>query len=185
VDRTDVTLQAVIRALTDVVTPAVDPKDALAREQLRLSIDHLRFLALRVDRLYERALVELRHHLHLAEAVITALPTQSDRTEHLDREVAEATEVLASAGATPATLRAATAAAAAAISGIVRELDDAAPEDASAAAVRPAVVRAIVAGSAERVAFERSWYAPLGIDPDHDELPTLDQLLQATSDPVC
>lgn len=181
-DRTDVTLQAVIRALTDVVTPAVDPEDALAREQLRLSIDHLRFLALRVDRLYERALAELRHHLHLAEAVIAALPTQPDRTERLDRELAEATRVLAAAGATPATLRATTAAVAAAISTIVRDLDDA--EDASVAAARAAVVRAVVAGSAEQVAFERSWYAPLGIDPDHDELPTLDQLLQATSDPV-
>jgi hypothetical protein len=184
VDRTDVTLQAVIRALTDVVAPAVDPEDALAREQLRLSIDHLRFLALRVDRLYERAVFELRHHLHLAEAVTAALRGQPDRTKLLDGEIADATGVLASAGAAPATLRAASAAVAAAISAVVRELDDAAPEDASAAAARPAVVRAVVAGSAERVAFERSWYAPLGIDPDHDELPALDQLLRVTADPV-
>ena len=40
-DHTANTLRAISKALTDVIAPAVDPKDPLANEQLRLVIDYV------------------------------------------------------------------------------------------------------------------------------------------------
>src|SRR3954452_4273924 len=89
----DNALGAAIRALEEVVAPAIDPADPLAAEQLVLVIDSLRFLRERLDHLHDRArqfvLVtlarpslrerldhlhdrarfDLRHHLTLARAI--------------------------------------------------------------------------------------------------------------------
>ena len=174
-DSTDIDLAAVIRALTDVVTPAVDPDAAQAREQLRLSIDHLRFIALRIDHLHDRALFELKDHLQLAEAVLTALDRDSRRCAALTAAVTAGASVLPTVASTLIELRTASSALAAEISEVIRGLDDAGPD------MRRAAIEAVVAGSVERVAFERSWYAPLGIDPDRDDLPSLQQVLDSTS----
>ena len=42
-DHTDNNLRAAIKSLTDVVTPAVDPGDPMAREQLALVVAFLEF----------------------------------------------------------------------------------------------------------------------------------------------
>lgn len=170
-DQTDITLEAVVRALTDVVAPALDEESALAREQLRLSIDHLRFIAMRLDLLHARAGFELRHHLRLAVAVREALGEEAQYPPALDDAVEAGAAVLAAPTSSADALRTASADVAAAISMIVRS-PSGLPADTC-----HAVVGAVVAGSAERVAFERSWYAPLGIDPDRDELPPVEQLL--------
>lgn len=155
-----------------MVAPAVDPASDQANEQLRLAIDQLRFIAERMDRLYDRALFELRHHVRLAEMVCTALAPDAHRTAALRTVLTEGKAALAAAGSPVPELRSASAALAHEISAVVRDAAHAAPD------VRRAVNRAVITGSAERVAFERAWYAPLGIDPDRDSLPALESVLE-------
>src|SRR5215211_3836511 len=112
-DHSDNALRAAIKALEEVVAPAVDPADPLAAEQLTLVIDSLRFLRERLDQLHDRARFELRHHLALAHAVA------DDATGALDEEVEAATAVYERAGARTPELRASAAGLAAALRTLV------------------------------------------------------------------
>jgi hypothetical protein len=176
VDNTDVGLNAVIRSLSDVITPAVNPDSALAREQLRLSIEYLRFAVSRIDFLYARAEFEARHHLRLATAVCSAVEDQPARTAELARRASQAGQALSAADTMPiAELRQLSAELSEATASLVRGLDTASD------ALRRSVIRVVANASSERVAFERSWYAPLGLDPDGEDVPDLRQLVESWS----
>jgi hypothetical protein len=160
-DHTAVGLAAAIRALRDVVAPAVDPAEAQAQDQLRLTIDYLRFLQERVDHLHDRERFELRHHLDMARALRQLVdPSRSPAAGALEDVVAAGARALALPGASTLALRNATAALAAAASRLVR---DAARLDAASARE---LERCVLRHSRERIEFERSWYLPLALDPD-------------------
>ncbi|MCL4183038.1 MAG: hypothetical protein KJ011_06280 [Burkholderiaceae bacterium] len=172
-DHTAVGLRAAIRALSDVVAPALDPGHAQARDQLRLSIEYLEFVLQRLDLLHERTAFELRQHLAMAQDVHAAI-------EGLDlacgTELAAAIERVQRAPqhASPLqTLKAATADLAGAVSSVVRE----AP--AFDEAVRQRIERRVLRASQARIAFERSWYLPQGLDPDPHEVRPLPEVLGA------
>ena len=169
-DHSDVALRSVVRALSDVVDPAVSPDAALAKEQLRLSIEYLKFAITRIELLHERAVFELRHQLRMAQAVRRAVDGSS-ATAVLDGPIARG-ESLATVTSPPIDdLRRASAALAAGVSAVIRELET------SDRHIRPHLIRLVATASRERVVFERSWYAPLGIDPDPEEVPDLAGLL--------
>ena len=65
-DQTDTGLKAVMKALSDVVEPALDPADPLAREQLRLAIEYVGFVRKRIDYLHGRERFDLRHYAGVA-----------------------------------------------------------------------------------------------------------------------
>ena len=164
-DHTNVGLRAAVRALTDVVSPAVDPNDARAKEQLRLAIDYIEFVLERLDYFHDRELFDLRHHLEMAEAVQEivgplALPGQAALTAAIELGVQATPE-----RSIPVRLvKDATAALAGAIAAVVRE----APGFDSA--IRINIEQCILRLSKARFAFERSWYLPLGLDPDPGEV---------------
>ena len=69
---TDVTengLRAAVKALTDIVAPAISHTDPLANEQLRLVVDYLEFVRRRLDYLHDRDRFELDHNLAMARAL--------------------------------------------------------------------------------------------------------------------
>jgi hypothetical protein len=168
-DHTAVGLAAAIRALRDVVAPAVDPAEAQAHDQLRLTIDYLRFLQQRVDRLHDRERFELRHHLDLARTLRQLVdPCCSPAAGALEHAIAAGTRALGLPGASMQALRDATAALAAAASGVVR---DAGRLDAASARE---MERCVLHHSRKRIEFERSWYLPLGLDPDPQHVQPLE-----------
>lgn len=65
-DYTDNALLASIKALNEVVLPALDPSDPLATEQLRLVAGFLKFLGARLPYVHDRNRFELEHYLALA-----------------------------------------------------------------------------------------------------------------------
>jgi hypothetical protein len=172
VDHTDVALKSVVRALSDVVAPAIDPNAALAKEQLRLAVEYLNFAITRVDHLYERAAFELRQHLEMAKAVrqvVAGLPVAAV----LDSPVVHGENLVSVTSLRIDDLRQASTALAAGITTVIRELE------ASDKQLRSDLGRTVAVATKDRIAFERSWYAPLGIDPNRDEVPELQVLLDS------
>ena len=147
-DHSDNGLRAVIKALTDVIAPALDPTDPLAREQLRLAVDYLEFIRLRLDSLYGRERFELRHSLTLGDALLSI--AELDGRTHLEVAVVHGRAAYEKEGIDPLALRRATAHIAAA----VRESIRANPEQDET--TRRAVEATVINHSRERIAFERS-----------------------------
>jgi hypothetical protein len=171
-DHTDVGLRAAIRALSDVVAPVVGPEHAQARDQLRLTVDYLAFVVERLPELHRRDRFELSHHLAMAQTVQSALGGQP--APQLQGAIDAGTTMLQLAGPPTQALRQATAKLCAAISAVVR---DAAELE---AAVRREVERSVLHASHERIAFERAWYQPLGLDPDPQDVRPLAEFLPAS-----
>ena len=171
-DNTENTLRAVLKALTDVVGPAIEPSDVLAREQLRLVTDYVKFVQQRLDYLEARERFELRHGLALARAVaaIDAPWSQPVRASLADA-VAAGEPLVADAAAPVAALRAATAALGGAARRAVRE------SQGFPAGIRRAVELAVLDASEPRIRFERAWYLPLGFDPAASEVASLETVI--------
>jgi len=163
-DHSDNALRAAIKALEEVVAPAVDPADPQAAEQLALVIDSLRFLRDRLDHLHDRARFDLSHHLALAHAVADG---------ELDAEIASAAAVYERPGARTPELRASTARLAAALRTLVR---DAATAD---EATRRRIERRIVEGERARIEADRAWHLPQGFDPDPSSVAPLEHALES------
>lgn len=172
-DHTDVGLRAAIRALSDVVAPVVGAEHAQARDQLRLTSDYLAFVVERLPYLHQRDRFELSHHLAMAQAVRAALHGGADASA-LGMAMDVGRQVLALADASTAEVRQATAELSAALAAVVRE------SAAMTAAVQREVERAVLRLSRVRIAFERAWYLPLGLDPDPHDVQPLTEWLSVT-----
>lgn len=177
-DVTENGLRAAVKALTDVVAPAIDRKDPLAIEQLRLVVDYLQFVRSRLDLLYDRDRFELQHNLSMSR-MLKALdaPLSKETSSQLDAAISAGIEVRDSVGASTPALKSASAALAAAVRDLIREAGAFEP------AVRARIERGVLEASEERIAFERAWYLPLGFEPAPQELAPLAQILaDAASD---
>jgi hypothetical protein len=171
-DHTDVGLRAAIRALSDVVAPVVSAEQAQACDQLRLTIDYLGFVVERLPHLHLRERYELSHHLAMAQAVQAAL--QGADAALLSAAIDAGQQMLNLAGPTTDDVRRATATLSAVIAAVTR--DAAAMEE----PVRREVERSVLRLSEERIAFERAWYYPLGLDPDPNDVQPLAHFLPAS-----
>lgn len=167
-DVTENGLRAAVKALTDVVAPSIDPKDPLAREQLRLVVDYLEFVRARLDHLYDRDRFELDQQLALAEALQgLAAPCSAVTARRLKAAAEAGRRALSAVGTGTVTLKATSAAIGAAIRELIRE---AATFDEK---TRTAIERRSLDASDEIVRFERAWYLPLGFDPMPGAVPPL------------
>ena len=171
-DHTENTLRAVSKALTNVVAPAVDAKNPLANEQLRLVIDYVNFVRQRLDRIGERERFELTQNVKMASALVGLTdPASAVVRASLDTRLAEARAALVLAGAPLSRLRSASAGLSGAIRRLVREAAAFEP-----GARRP-IERCVVDMSSTQIMFERSWYLPLGFEPAPGEVPPLADIL--------
>jgi len=177
-DVTENGLRAAVKALTDIIGPALPADDPLAREQLRLVVDYLEFTRARLDRLYDRDRFELEHHARMARKLSALLepaaPASARVRAALAGAIASGDAALQRSGTGTSALKEAGAALAEAVRELVRE---AAAYDSG---LRRRIEAAVVAASAERITFDRAWYLPLGFDPAPLEVPTLASLLDAS-----
>ncbi|MCW2737948.1 hypothetical protein [Nocardioides sp.] len=168
-DHTDNQFKAAIAALREVVAPAVNPHDPAAREQLQLVIDQLEFVRQRVGLLDSRHRLELVQQLDMVERLAHAAKDVRDPSAaEISDTVTDARAVLADPIAKHEDL----AAQQEGLARLVPRILEHAPDE-----HRQALDRLVVQLSGSRVTFERSWYAPLGFDPDPESLPSVDSLL--------
>lgn len=171
-EHADYALQAAMKALAEVVAPAVDPQDPLAVDQLRLVVSWLQFDATR--RHQERALAraELALRIALAEAVQPHLQSgPAQRADALDAALRQAHDAHRRTDARSAHWRNA-----------AEHLDTLVSEAVSAATTGPAADRAALADVVLRHAYDsllirRAWFAPLGFEARPDAVPMFEALV--------
>jgi hypothetical protein len=165
--RADLQLATAIRALTEVVLPAVDADNALAVEQTQVVIGMLRLMAARLPLQYRHDCDELARLLTLCRA----LQPYDD-----DGGLAPAThtgaEVLARARATPQeildAIHSLRALSGAVVSSAYGDGDDAA---------RAALSALVLTHADAQLTRERAWFAPQGWELEPDSLAAMEDLL--------
>ncbi len=155
-------LRTMLRAMNEVILPAIDGDDSLAQEQARLMTGHLQAL--------------LAHHA--GEGRLAARQRQ-----RLDALAAELLEI---ADGGPVTRAAGAALAAArgsddpALSLAVERLVIAAGADGSES-LRERSRTLVLAHAREQALTGRAWFRPMGFDAAPDALPDIPDLLEETS----
>ncbi|HSW19135.1 MAG TPA: hypothetical protein VLJ86_18090 [Ramlibacter sp.] len=177
-DYTDNALLASIKALEQVVLPAVDARDPLATEQLRLAAGFFKFVRARLDLWYPRHVFELNHYLELAQMLREDARALSDAVaERLESAIEQACAVKAASVPLPADMRRATATLSECASAVARI---AAAGDAQ---LRRRVERQVLAHSKRWVDMQRAWFLPQGFELRPDALPSLEQALSLGASP--
>jgi hypothetical protein len=176
-DVTDNDLRGVIKSLSDVIAPSIDPADPLAKEQLRLIIEYLEFLRCRFEFLNDRYRFELRHLLDMVGALRQCdAPYPAAMTSALVDAVRAGEEAFQRAGAPARELKRASEELAALVRAIVRGAREC---DAS---VRKRIETLVLEMSRERIIFERSWFSPMGYEPLRTGVPELQELVSQFED---
>jgi hypothetical protein len=178
-DHSENTLRAAIKSLRDTVTPAVDPDDSQATEQLRLTIDFLEFLRTRIYDVHARHRYELRHQIEVAQALRSDAQLVSSRAAtQLENALESALTVQSDADAHTMELRSASQELWGSVRGVVREAREAADD------VRQRISLSVLQGVQPLVEMESAWYLPFGFEPDPSSVAALDELLAREPDAV-
>jgi hypothetical protein len=175
-DLTDNALRASIKALDEVVAPAIDASNPLAVEQLRLVSRFLGFLRTRLQYQAERERFELRHYLALTNALRGDAASCAPPCAALfDEAIAAGATLVDRIDASTQDIRTAVDRLTAALSVLVRSVADADP------VLRQRVERTVVAASKSLFDVQRAWYLPIGFEPDPDQVPSIEAALAARS----
>ena len=171
-------LRASIRALEDVIEPALDASNPLAVEQSRMVRGYLALLADRLPFRHDR----LRHQARgLSKLGTRLLPHATACGDEVEQALRTALGRTASATAGDAAcereLMQSGSALAAAVCALVRECAVRDPM------TRSAVERTVLEASGEWMDVERVWFAPLGFDHEAASLPPLGELLRPEAAP--
>lgn len=169
-DHTDNALRAAVKALTQVVAPAVDPEDPLANEQLRLVSGYLEFLRTRREYLHDRDLFEFHHAVRLGRELVPMATTAGLATDDLGRAIEAADAVRRSSE-----LASATAAVTHATSMLVRAATTA--EESA----RQRIERLVLDASTELLEVDRAWFLPQGFDPEPAAVAGVEEALRGDS----
>ena len=168
-------LQSVIKAMTDVVLPAVDPHNKLAQEQARLVIGVLGLLAARLPLLYRYECDELSRFLILADTLHSQAVGIADTQEallSLTAVVGAGQDVLDRARAEPAELEIANFELREKIGALVSVVYDKA-----SATQRRTIGATVTAHAKHQLLRERAWHVTQGWESDPAALPAIESLL--------
>ena len=165
--------RAAAKALLDVVAPAIDPQNPLARQQLKLVADWLDFYRSRLPYNMDRERLELAVQLETARAIAIAAPAHA--TSALRAAIDEAAAVHERLGPRPPQVRAVTARLEDTISDVVRRSVDFDP------AARREVERGVVMNTRHLLDAQRAWFLPQSIEPEPDAILPLDVALRIRS----
>lgn len=172
--RYDVQLRAMIKSLSDVVLPAVDENNQLAREQIQVVIGMLGLLAERLPLQFRYDCDELQRLVEFAEnlAEEMAEPSEDNKVDALRKLTADASTTLARAQAGPNKvlgairgLREASAAV------VTARYCDCTPEQ------RQSLSRLVTSHAESQLLRERAWVMPQGWEPDTARVPPIEELL--------
>ena len=162
--------RAAAKALLDVVAPAIDPQNPLARQQLKLVVDWLDFYRSRLPYNQDRERLEIAVQLDTARSIASAAPEAA--VTALRAAIDAAATVHAGLGPRPVEVRAVTARLEDEISAVVR-LSPGFAEPA-----RQNIERVVVRDAKVLLDAQRAWFLPQGIEPDPDAIPPLDVALR-------
>ena len=175
-DHTVIGLRAAIKSLKDVVTPAVDPANPLAVEQLRMVCGFLSMVCDRLPLRSERVRFDLRSAIELGQALTpSAAKCDREAASHLENALARGTSLISDPSAAEADLQTVTAQVSAATSAVIRSSSDI---DES---TRRQIDRAVATNAKGWLDVQRAWFQPLGFDTEAETLPSLTVALAATS----
>ncbi len=170
-------IQSMIKALSDVVLPAVDPANKLAQEQTRLVLGTLALMAQQLPLRFQFSCDELSRLLKLAgvlRQVAHGGPKTSACVETMALATAAASRALEQAQSGPDAVGQAVREMRATTSQLVRSIYI----DGDAAALKQ-VEAAVLAMSGEQLLRDRSWVLMQGWEPDPEALPKIRDLLEA------
>lgn len=156
----DLRLKSVMKALAEVILPALPPEQRMARDQANLALGHLALLAEQWPYALRYELESLDECLELANAL-----TPQVRDPHL---AAALTDGVARAADVA---RDDYAAVSAALHAVKASIDCALADGEGEAPLSAAVLDAVLRYNARRAPRERSWHRASGLDPDGPRLP--------------
>ena len=171
-------IQNLIKALSQVVLPAVDPGNGLAREQAQLVIAHLQVIAKQWDKAQTFEAQSLAALRALAERLALAAAGGGETSRAgagLRRALAQRSE---------SNERAALAREHEALGTAIEELIAAAFAAAFAdgsADFRAQLDEAVLEHGQYQAWRERVWFAGNALDPDRAELPSIDEMLRGSA----
>ena len=168
-------IPTLIKAMTDVVLPALDPNNKLAQEQAQLILGSLHLIAQRLPLQYRYDRHELGSFLTLAEQLEGLSGDASELVEAVALLRAASTsgsDVLARAGADPGELEAANLAMRESIGAVIQSSSALKDEN-----LRKRVESAVMAHARDMLLRERSWLAMQGWEGKNAPLPAVETLI--------
>ncbi|TDU26854.1 hypothetical protein DFR24_3885 [Panacagrimonas perspica] len=173
--RPDLQIKSVIKAMNDVVLPAVDPQNKLAQEQVRLCMGLLGLMAKQLPLQFRFDCDELAR-LSAYSAELQRIASGGGETgaalAALAEKTADANATLERAKSSPydieQAVRSLREATGSLVSGVFRDGDS---------AVQDRVQRATLAMSKEQLLRDRAWVITQGWEPDPKSVPPIEQLL--------
>ncbi len=173
--RPTIQILGMIKAMTEVVLPAVDPEHKMAQEQARLVIGMLQLMQQQLPLQFRYDRHELDRYVTLSAQLLQQLQggarTQDAMTE-LSASAAEGARVLDRARAEPGELESAVFELRAKVGALVQ----AAGADGEPSA-QEAVKKLILDAAQEQLERERSWLISLGYEADPSLVPPIERLI--------
>lgn len=173
--RPDLQIKSILKAMNDVVLPAVDPNNKLAQEQARLCMGLLGLMARQLPLQFRFDCDELARLAGFAaelQRVAGGGPQTREAIAAVEKSAAQANALLQHAKVAPAeveqAVRAMREATGTLISSVFRDGDDVAQER---------VQKATLAMSKEQLLRERAWVITQGWEPDPKAVPPIEELL--------
>lgn len=168
-------IQTVIKAMSDVVLPAVDPNNKLAQEQARLAIGMLNLVAQRLPLTFRYDRDELARFLALAnelQAQAKDLPGAAEALKNLETTTDVGADVLDRARAEPSELERANFALRDQIGALITAL-----YAANGTAKLKHISSIVTAHAKEQLLRERSWLIGQGWEADPKSIPAIETLI--------
>lgn len=174
--RPEIQIQSILKAMSDVVLPAVDPKNPLAQEQARLCMGMLSVMAGQLPRQFRFDCDELGRLLQLCErmhALPAAHKLAPQAVDALSQGAQRAKDVLERARAQPSEVLDAVRTLRSATSHFVQQAFE---NDLSGLETLD-VKRLVLDSSKEQLLRDRAWVLGQGWEADPKALPSIDELL--------
>lgn len=156
----DLRLRSVMKALREVVLPALPEEQRMARDQANLALSHLALIA-------EHWPYALRHELESLDECLELAAALAPLVR--DRALAAALAACVAQGMGVA--RDDYAAVSAALHAVKAQIDRALADGEGEAPLAATVLDAVLRYNARRAPRERSWHRASGLDPDGPRLP--------------
>lgn len=169
--RNDVSLNAIINSLSKIVLPAVDANNALAQEQLQISIGLLQLMAARAPLEFDYDCDELKRLIEFSCQLMAAIPA-AQNTEELQHAVKSAERVVEQARSAPSEIRDLIAALRVATGVLISNEYETADKD-----TRDAIGRVVLTHADAQLLRERSWVAQQGWELRPEEVPDIETLI--------
>lgn len=167
--RPQVQIQSIIKSLTDVVLPAIDPNNKLAQEQGRLIVGLLGLMGKQIPLQFQFDRDELTRLLDFADELQRAVGGEH---AELARCRNDAADVLERAKADPSEVENAVRALRANTGAVITETFRTADEP-----VQDRVQKTVLAMTSAQLLRERSWLLSQGWEPDPSAIPPIESLL--------